>query len=106
LEIGVVVRRGNWLGEDSGGSLDGGDMGNSIGDGDDASKEGGMRRRLMSSSPSLSSSASHCLFLVCLAGGEIGGGGSFEGWSLAVGAMTDGGGQVAMAAEGHRWRWR
>jgi hypothetical protein len=46
LEIGVVVRRGNWLGEDSGGSLDGGDMGDSIGDGDDASKEGGMRRRL------------------------------------------------------------
>jgi hypothetical protein len=79
-------------------------MGDSVGDGDGASKEGSVRRRLMSSSPSLSSSASHRLFLVRLAGGEIGGGSSFEGWSLADGAMTDGGRLAAMVAEEHRWR--
>jgi hypothetical protein len=37
-----------------------------------------------------------------LAVGEIGGGGSSEGWSLAVGSSTDGGGPAAMVAEGHR----
>ncbi len=71
-------------------------------DGDDVPHEGGVRRRLVYSSPSLSSSASHCLFLVRLAVGEIGGGGSSEGWSLAVGSSTDGGGPAAMVAEGHR----
>ncbi len=81
-------------------------MGDSAGNGNDASKEGGVRRRLMSSSPSLNSSASHRLFLVRLAGGKIGGGCSFEGWSLAVSAMTDGGGPAAMVVERHRWRRR
>jgi hypothetical protein len=54
-----------------GGNMNGGDM-NGSGDNDDGvSYDSGVRRRLVSSSPSLSSSASHCLFLVCLAGGEM-----------------------------------
>ncbi len=56
--------------------------------------EGGVRRRLMSSSPFLSSSTSQRLFLVCLAGGETGSGVSSEFCSLAVSAMTDGGGRL------------
>ncbi len=72
----------------------------------------------MSSSPSVSSSASHCLFLVRLAGGEMGGGGSAEGSGLAegsaeaegsslvVGAMVVCGRHAAMVADGHRWRRR
>jgi hypothetical protein len=70
-------------------------------DGDDVTYEGGVRRRLVSSSPSLSSSTSHSLFLVCLTGGKVGGGVPSEGWLLAVGAMTDGGGQAATVEEGH-----
>jgi hypothetical protein len=72
-------------------------------DGDVVLYEGGIRRRLVSSSPSLSSLASHCLFLVRLAGGEMGGGGSAEGWSLAVGAMIGGGRQAAMVIDEHHW---
>jgi hypothetical protein len=70
-------------------------------DGDNVLYEGGVRTRLMSSSPSLSSSTSHRLFLVRLAGGETGGGVSSECCSLAVSAMTDGGGQAATMTEGH-----
>ncbi len=81
--------------------------------------EGGESRRLVSSSPSLSSSTSQQRFLVRLAGGEagggdgggdvdvIGGGDVDAAWTQAevVGALT-GGGQAVTVAEGHRWRWR
>jgi hypothetical protein len=89
--------------------MDGDDKNGSGVDGDGLSYEGGVRRRLISSSLSLNSSASHRLFLVLLAGGEVGGGGSVggdgsaEGWLLAVGAMIGGGGQAAMVADGCCW---
>jgi hypothetical protein len=69
--------------------------------------EGDVSRRLVSSSPSLSSSTSQRRFLVCLAGGKTGGGNSVAVWAQAevVGAMT-GGGQAVTVAEGHRWRRR
>jgi hypothetical protein len=86
--------------------MDGGDMNGGGDNGDGISYDAGVRRRLVSSSPSLSSSASHRLFLVHLAGGEMGGGGSAEGSSLAVGAIVVGCGQAAMVADGHRWRSR
>ncbi len=73
-KVGVVICRGKRLDGDSGKGVDGGDMDGSDNDGDDVLYEGGLRRRLMSSSPSLSSSTSQHLFLVCLAGDETGGG--------------------------------
>jgi hypothetical protein len=81
---------------------------------DGVSCEGGESRRLVSSSPSLSSSTSQRRFLVRLAGGEagggdgdvdvIGGGDVDAAWKQAevVGALT-GGGQAVTVAEGHRW---
>jgi hypothetical protein len=36
----------------------------------------------------------------------VGGGGSAEGWSLAVGAIVGGGGQDAMVVDRHRWQRR
>jgi hypothetical protein len=75
-------------------------------DGDGISNGGGVRRRQVSSSLSLSSSASHRLFLVRLAGGEMASGGSAGGSSLAVGVMVVSCGQAAMVADGHRWRQR
>jgi hypothetical protein len=89
------------------------------GSGDGVPCEGGESRRLVSSSPSLSSSTSQRRFLVHLAGGETGGddgggdvdvtgGGDVDAaWTQAevVGAIT-GGGQAVMVAEGHRWRRR
>ncbi len=91
---------------DGGGGVDGGDMDSCGDDGDDVLYEDGVRRRLMSSSPSLSSSTSQRLYLVRLAGGETGSGVSYECCSLAVGAMTDGGGQAAMMTEGQCLRRR
>jgi hypothetical protein len=78
------------------------------GDGDDGvSYEGGVSRRLVSSSPTLSSSTSQRHFLVRLAGGVTGDGDSVTAWVQAdlVGAMT-GGGQAVTVAEGHCWRRR
>jgi hypothetical protein len=86
--------------------MDGDDMNGSGDDGDGVSYDGAVRRRLVSSSPSLSSWASHPHFLVRFAGGEMGGGGSAEGWSLAVGAIIVGGGQAVMVADRHRWQRR
>jgi hypothetical protein len=94
--------------------MDDGDLNGCGDDGDCISCDGGVRRRLVSS-PSLSSSTSHLLFLVLLAGGKVGAGSSaegsgsaegsteVEGWSLAVNAMVVNGGQAAMVADGHRW---
>jgi hypothetical protein len=80
---------------------DGGDKGDGV------SYDGGVSKRLMSSFPSLSSSASHRRFLVRSAGGEIGVGDLGEAWvlavALAVAAMT-GDEQAVMVAGGHRWR--
>jgi hypothetical protein len=53
-------------------------------EGDDRLYDGGDRSRLESSSPSLSSSASHLRFLVCFAGGEEGGGVMAGTGALAV----------------------
>jgi hypothetical protein len=74
-------------------------------EGDGVSYDGGVRRRLVSSSPSLSSSTSHQRFLVRFAGGDMGRGDSAEAWALAVDAVT-GSRQAVMVAEGHRWRQR
>jgi hypothetical protein len=104
--------------------MNGGDTNGSGNDDDSVSYDGGVRRRLVLSFLSLSSSTSHRLFLVRLAGGKMGGGSlaegfgsaecsgsagcsaEAEGWSLAVGAMVVDGGQAAMVADGHRWRRR
>ncbi len=112
IEVGAIVH------SDSGG----GD-GNMKGCGDEGgckSRDGGVRRRLVLPSPSLNSSASHCLFLVLLAGGEEGGGSlaegsrsalgsgsagcsaEVEGRSQAVDAVVVGGGQAAAVTDGHR----
>ncbi len=64
---------------------------------------GGVRRRLESSSPSMSSSTSHLRFLVRFAGGEMGGGVSAGAGALAVPTGV-GDGQAVAVAEGHRWR--
>jgi hypothetical protein len=65
--------------------------------------DGGVRMRLESSSPSLSSSTLHLRFLICLAGGDIGGGVSAGTGALVVAAGA-GGAQAMM--EGHRGRRR
>jgi hypothetical protein len=71
--------------------------------------DGGVRMRLESSSPSLSSSTSHPRFLIRLAGGDIGGGVSAGTGALAVAAgagasgVSAGGGQAVVMTEGHRW---
>jgi hypothetical protein len=93
--------RGNRLYGDIGGSMDGGV------EGDGLLYNGGVRRRLESSSPSLSNSTSHLRFLVSLAGGDIGGGVSAGAGALAVATGT-GDGQAVKVAEGHHWRrrWR
>jgi hypothetical protein len=103
---------------DSGGDIDGSDRKGGGDDGDGISCDGGVRSRLVSSSPSFSSLTSHLLFLVLLAGGEMGssssteGSGSaeglteVEGWSLSVDAMVVDGRQVVMVADEHRWRRR
>jgi hypothetical protein len=72
-------------------------------EGDGRLYDGGVRRRLESSSPSLSNSTSHLRFLVCFAGGDIGGGVSAGAGALAV-ATGDGDGQAVVVTEGHRWR--
>jgi hypothetical protein len=102
--MGVIVR-GNRLGGDIGGSMDGGSMDDGGDEGDGLLYDGGVRRRLESSSPSLSSSTSHLHFLVHFAGGDIGGGVLAGAWTLAVATVT-GDGQAVMVAEGHRWRQR
>ncbi len=112
LEVGVIVH-----GDSGGGD---GNMKGCGNDGDCISCDGGVRRRLVLPSPSLSSSASHLLFLVLLAGGEMGGGSSaegsrsalgsgsagcsteVEGRSQAVDTVVVGGGQAAIVADGHR----
>ncbi len=94
--MGVIVR-GNRLDGDIGGSMDD--------EGDGLSYDGGVRRRLESSSPSLSSSTSHLCFLVLFAGGDIGGGVSAGAGALAVATET-GDRQAVMVAEGNRWRRR
>jgi hypothetical protein len=78
---------------------DGGDKGDGL------LYDGGVRRRIESSIPSLSSSTSHLRFLVRFAGGDIGSGGSAGAWALAVATVT-GDGQAVMMAEGHRWQRR
>jgi hypothetical protein len=79
--------RGNWLYGDVGCSLDGGD------EGDGLLYDGGVRRRLESSSPSVSNSTSHLRFLVRFAGGDIGGGASAGAGAPAV-AMETGTGRL------------
>ncbi len=91
--------RGKRLYGDIGGGMDGGV------EGDGWLYDGGVRRRLESSSPSLSSSTSHLRFLVRFAGGNIGGGVSAGAGALAV-ATGAGDGQAVVVAEGHRWRRR
>jgi hypothetical protein len=89
--VGGVSWVGAGWGGDRSDSMDCGDKNGGGVDGNRLSCEGGVRRRLISSSPSLSSSASHRLFLVLLAGGKVGGGGSVGGDGSAegaVGAMT------------------
>jgi hypothetical protein len=88
--------RGKRLYGDIGGSMDGGV------EGDGLLNNGGIRRRLESSSPSLSNSTSHLRFLVCFAGGDIGGGVSAGAGMLAVATGT-GDGLAVVVAEGHRW---
>jgi hypothetical protein len=56
--------------------MNGGDTNGSGNDGDGVLYDGGIGRRLVLSFPSLSSSTSHRLFLVRLAGGKMGGGSS------------------------------
>jgi hypothetical protein len=92
--MGTIVR-GNRLNGDISGSMDD--------EGDGLLYDGGIRRRLESSTPSLSSSTSHLHFHVCFAGGDIGGAVSAGAGALAVASET-GDGQAVMAAEGHRWR--
>ncbi len=90
------------MGGDIGGRVNGGNMGDGGDKGDGLLYNGGVRRRLESSAPSLSSSNSHLRFLVRFAGGDIGGGDSAGAWALAVAVVT-GDGQAVMVAEGHRW---
>ncbi len=66
-----------------------GSMGDGGDKGDGLLYDGGVRRRLESSAPSLSSSNSHLRFLVHFAGGDIGGGDSAGAWAMAVVAVTD-----------------
>jgi hypothetical protein len=90
------------MGGDGGGSMGGSGKDDGGDEGDGVSYDGGVSRRLMSSFPSLSSSASHHRFLVRLAGGGAGGGDLDEAWALAVAAMT-GKEQAVMVAGGHHW---
>jgi hypothetical protein len=83
--------RGKRLYGDNDGSMDGGV------EGDGWLYDGGVRRRLESSSPSLSSSTSHLRFLVRFAGGDIGGGVSARAGALAVAAGAAG------AGDGQLW---
>jgi hypothetical protein len=101
LRMDAFVQRSQ-LGGDSGGSMDGGGK---DGGGDDVAYAGGVNRRLLSTSPSLSSSASHRRFLVRFAAGEMGGGDPAEARAPAVEAKTGNGHAVAVA-EGHRWQQR
>ncbi len=57
-------------------------------EGDGWMYDGGVRMRLESSSPSLSSSASYLHFLIRLAGGDIGGGVGGGGGSAGTGALV------------------
>ncbi len=91
--------RGKRLYGDNDSGMDGGVVG------DGWLYDGGVRRRLESSSPSLSSSTSHLRFLVRFAGGDMGGGISAGAGALAV-AADAGGGQAVVITEGHRWRRR
>jgi hypothetical protein len=91
--------RGKRLYGDNDSGMDGGV------EGDGWLYDGGVRMRLESSSPSLSSSTSHLLFLIRLAGGDIGGVVSAGTGALAVAAGA-GGGQAVVMTEGHRWRRR
>jgi hypothetical protein len=99
--MGVIVR-GNRLGGDIGGSMDGGSMDDGGNEGDGLLYDGSVRRRLESSSPSLSSSTSHLCFLVSFAGSGKGGGDLAGAWALTMARVT-GDGQAVMVAEGHRW---
>jgi hypothetical protein len=76
------------MGGDGRGSMEGSGKDDGGDEGDGVSYDGSVSRRLMSSLPSLSSSALHRRFLVCLAGGEMGVGDSDEAWALAVASMT------------------
>jgi hypothetical protein len=91
----VVIVRGNRLGGDIGGSMDGSSMDDGGNEGDSLLCDGSVRRRLESSTPSLSSSTSHLRFLVRFAGGNIGCGVSAGAWALAVATVT-GDGQAVM----------
>jgi hypothetical protein len=112
IEVGVVV-----CGDSDGGD---GSMKGCGDEGDRNSRDGGVMRRLVLPSPSLSSSASQRLFLVLLAGGEVGGGCStvgsrsamgsgsagcsakVGGGSQAVDVVFVGGGQASAVTDGHR----
>jgi hypothetical protein len=90
--MGIIVK-GNGMGGDNGssmngGGMDGGGMDGSGEEGDGVSYEGSIRRSFVSSSPSLSSSASHHRFLVRFAGGDMGDGDLAEAWTLAVDVLT------------------
>jgi hypothetical protein len=74
-------------------------------EGDGLLYDGSVRRRLESSSPSLSNSTSHLRFLVRFAGGDVGGGVSAGAGVLDVATGT-GEGQAVVVAERHRWRRR
>jgi hypothetical protein len=89
--------RGKRLYGNIGGGMDGGIEGNGW------LYDGGVRRRLESSSPSLSSSISCLRFLVRFAGGDIGGGVSAGAGVLAA-AMGAVDRQAVVVAEGHRWQ--
>ncbi len=70
-------------------------------EGDDRLCDGGDSSRLKSSSPSLSSSASHLRILVRFAGGKEGGGVTAGTGALVVPTWA-GDGQAVVVAEGHR----
>ncbi len=68
--MGGIVR-GNRLNGDIGGSMDGSSVDDGGDEGDGLLYDGGVRRRLESSSPSLSSSTLHLCFLLHFAGGDM-----------------------------------
>jgi hypothetical protein len=78
--------------------MDGGD------EGDGLLYDGGVRRRLESSSPSVSNSTSHLCFLVHFAGGNIGGGASAgAGGAGCCYGDWDRQACAVVVAGGHRW---
>jgi hypothetical protein len=91
ISVGMGVFTGDRLGEGDGcmegGSIDDSSVNGGGDEGDDVSYERGDTRRLKSSPMSLNNSTLHRLFLVHLAGGDLGGGDSAvgstsTGWAL------------------------